>query len=108
MEQQQPSNPNALRSAGERSQSAAVCVQTCLNTVTGIMPPAYHFTPAPNGIVDGNNGILSQADQQILLKICLLFLTMADVTDEEEAAAERAIEIWKIKKLIKSLQMARG
>ena len=33
---------------------------------------------------------------------------MADVTDEEEAAAERAIEIWKIKKLIKSLQMARG
>jgi len=34
---------------------------------------------------------------------------MADATtEEEEAAAERAIEIWKIKKLIKSLQMARG
>eukprot|EP00729_Bicosta_minor_P024365 gene24365-21069_t len=34
---------------------------------------------------------------------------MADATTEEdEAAAERAIEIWKIKKLIKSLQMARG
>jgi hypothetical protein len=34
---------------------------------------------------------------------------MAEADDAEEAAKQaRAIEIWKIKKLIKSLQVARG
>ena len=32
---------------------------------------------------------------------------MADA-DDEQAAADRAIQIWKIKKLIKSLEAARG
>jgi hypothetical protein len=36
-------------------------------------------------------------------------INMAEADDAEEAAKQaRAIEIWKIKKLIKSLQLARG